>query len=307
MPVLTVYRHGSTCGVPPALNTHPRAIRGEVGGWSDRSTRSNQRFLYSVDERELSGEGWALSLTVRDCPPDHAAWHKLRRAFSKRLERMGMIRMHWLTEWQRRGCPHLHAAIWFPDGEGIGARDGILYHWVTLARVFGAKPQAQHIKPIHDDIGWFQYLSKHAVRGLKHYQRSAESIPEGWQKTGRMWGRWGDWPTVEGIRLSMAMPGFHAFRRIVRAWRKADARAAVTGSTSWKDERGQRFAFFDDQHRLRHLRRSGVLRRLQSARGMLRCTDPKLSAVRGVSEWLPIDITLDMLGQLHRLGFEVRS
>ena len=63
MPVLTEYRHGMSMGIPPGRNTHVRAKRDTVEGWSDSSTRRNTRFLYSVDERKLTGHGFALSLT----------------------------------------------------------------------------------------------------------------------------------------------------------------------------------------------------------------------------------------------------
>ena len=62
MPVLTEYRHGLTMGIPPGRNDHMRAKREAVEGWSDSSTRRNTRFLYSVDERHLTGFGFALIL-----------------------------------------------------------------------------------------------------------------------------------------------------------------------------------------------------------------------------------------------------
>lgn len=93
--------------------------------------------------------------------------------------RAGMVRLHWVTEWQRRGVPHLHCAIWFPD-----AYDTITptRAWVEVASAYGAGLRGQHARIIDGPVGWFQYLAKHAARGVKHYQRTADSIPEGWQK-----------------------------------------------------------------------------------------------------------------------------
>jgi hypothetical protein len=149
-----------------------RGKRDTVTGWTDRSTRSNTRFLYSVDERHLDGYGFALSVTVKEAPATSDDWHKVRRAFLMRLIRMGMIRGHWLTEWQRRGVPHMHAAVWFD----VGLRDRdffalyiICEHWLAVAEVFGAGPRGQHVSLISDSIGWFQYFLKYAVRGLKYY------------------------------------------------------------------------------------------------------------------------------------------
>lgn len=301
MPVITLYRHGVTAGTPPSAKAGG-GLRGEVTGWSESSTRSNRLFLYSVDETQLTGDGYALSLTVRDIPSSHADWHQLRKAFSKRLDRLGLIRMHWLTEWQRRGAPHLHAAVWFPFSDR-SYLPAILRAWLDLARPFGALSRSQNVVPIHEAIGWFQYLSKHAVRGLRHYQRSAESIPVGWQKTGRMWGRWGSWPLKDRVRVSVSMPGYHRFRRLVRSWRIADARVALSAARRRVDLLQQYrpgLILEVDRRRLRD-----AAARVSSARGMLRCPDPRLSAVRGVSEWMPIDQQLDLLELLQQLGHTV--
>lgn len=279
MPVLTEYRHGCTLGIPPGRNDHVRAKRDTVEGWSDSSTRRNTRFLYSVDERKLTGCGFALTLTVRDCPPSADDWQKLRRAFFMRLSRMGMLRAHWLTEWQRRGVPHMHAAVWFSDSLRESdplAIATIREHWCALAGEYGAGPRGQHVETITNSIGWFRYLSKHAVRGLNHYQRSGENIPDGWKKTGRMWGHLGEWPTIDPVRYSLDNPTFWAYRRMVQRWRLADARAS------------------GDPHRLR------------AARRMLQCSDRSSGSVRGVGEWIGTEQTQAFLRHLASLGHEIR-
>ena len=278
MPIVTEYRHGLTMGIPPRRNTHVRAKRDAVEGWSDSSTRRNTRFLYSVDERKLTGRGLALTLTVRDCPPTADDWKSLREAFFAALRRMGMVRAHWLTEWQRRGVPHLHAAVWFDDDLPIRdpfALSTIPGHWVRLASTYGAGPRGQHVTRIDDTVGWFKYLSKHAVRGLGHYQRSSDSIPQGWKKTGRMWGHLGEWPTIDPVRYTLTMETFWAFRRMVQRWRLADARAS------------------GDHHRLR------------AARRMLQSTDRSAGSVRGVGEWIGTDQTQEFLRHLASQGHEI--
>lgn len=283
MPVVTVYRHGVTAGVPPLKNDHQRALRDVVGGWSEGATRRNTRFLYSVREDLLDGTGYAVTLTVRDCPPDSATWHRYRRAWEMRMVRAGMLRLHWVTEWQRRGVPHLHAAIWFPeDMPEQHARSLIRYAWMDVAEASGVGLRGQHVHPITGVVGWFQYLSKHAARGVRHYQRSLEGIPEAWQeRTGRMWGKGGHWPTREAVRIDLqgreGDRGFFAFRRLVRGWRIADARAA-----------GDRY-------------------RLRSARGMLSSPDRGMSELRGVSEWLSEGLTLALLANLATRGFAVQG
>jgi hypothetical protein len=261
-------------------NSHPRAKRENVAGWSEASTRRNTRFLYSVDERKLTGSGFALSLTVRDCPPTPEAWTKLRGAYFKRLERMGLIRAHWLTEWQRRGVPHMHAAVWFSDPEtdtdAFRLLRNLSDHWIDLAGEYGAQLRGQHVKPITDSVGWFQYLSKHAVRGLKHYQRSSDSIPQQWKKTGRMWGHIGEWPTVDPVRFTVTHEGFWTYRRLIQRWRFADARAS------------------GDHHRIR------------SAKRMLQFNTRALSSVVGLGEWITQERSQDFLRVVAALGHEIR-
>jgi len=267
------------------LNNHVRAKRGEVGGWSESATRRNTRFLYSVQEQHLTGYGLALTLTLRDCPPSSDDWHRIRNAFIHRMKRGGMIRLHWVTEWQRRGVPHLHCAIWFDnvnpsDLEDVGRIYGLVIRsWMDLASAYGARPVSQNIVRITDSVGWFQYLSKHASRGVKHYQRSAASIPSAWEKTGRMWGHWGEWPTRDAIKIGLqgteGDKGYYAFRRLVRAWRLADARA------------------------------SGDVRRVYLAKHVLSCSNRALSSVRGLSEWVPEYIQDMMLANLAVRGYSV--
>jgi len=98
--------------------------------------------------------------------------------------------------------------------------------------------------------------------------------------TGRMWGKAGKWPVQEGMRLELSLTAFFALRRWVRGWRLADARDR-SGVVSERQEATRK-------------------RRIVSARGMLRCGLESLSAVRGVSEWIPEGVQLDMLGYLNR-------
>jgi len=261
-------------------NSHKRAKRGTVQGWSEGATRRNTAFLRSIREDQLNdGPGYALTLTLRHCPATPAEWHKLRRTWEKRMSRLGMIRLHWVTEWQKRGVPHLHAAIWFPDP--YTAQKAITA-WVDVAAPYGASERGQHLRMIDGPIGWFQYLSKHASRGVKHYQRNPEGIPPHWQgNTGRIWGKSGEWPISAPSRINLQNErgdrGFFAFRRLVRSWRTADARG------------------------------KGDARRAYYARTMLRCHVLENSRIRGLSEWIPQDVQYAMLGNLAQRGYSVTA
>jgi hypothetical protein len=204
-----------------------------------------------------------------------------------RMERLGMTHLHWVTEWQRRGVPHLHGALWFPVdlvhamGE-LALRREIQNAWIQVAGHLGASWAGQHVNAVSEALGWFRYVSKHAARGVSHYQRSPENVPASWRmKTGRVWGRWGDWPVRAGIKVTLQDQygdgGWFAYRRLIRSWRVADARA------------------------------SGDLARLKSAKRMLRCHDRRRSRVIGVREWIPEGSMLSLLDNLYSRGYSVEN
>jgi hypothetical protein len=205
------------------------------------------------------------------------------------MERLGMIRTHWVTEWQRRGVPHLHAAVWWPADQvqqwgSHNIENEMVNAWVQMSRkLYGTGFKGQHVQLITGAVGWFQYLSKHAARGVKHYQRSSENVPPAWKlRTGRMWGYRGRWSRREKMRLSLQDQfgdgGWFAYRRLVRGWRVANARGDLANP-----------------------------RRVVQAKRMLACREPAMSRVRGISEWVPQDVTLSMLANLASRGYAVQE
>lgn len=222
MPVLRILPQGAKLHTDPMPGDHERAKRQKVTGWTNRSTRSNRDFLFSVEPDGLTGTGFAVTLTLRECPESADAWQASRRAWVRRMERAGLIRLHWLTEWQKRGHPHLHGAAWFegeiPPGEITGP-------WIQAAARYEPASCGQDARPLTSVTGWFEYLAKHATRGLYHYQRSPENIPPGWDKTGRMWGHVGAWPRAEGLEIAINHAGLYRLRRLWNAHEIAKARA----------------------------------------------------------------------------------
>lgn len=257
---ITLNLHGGKSGTAP-LASPVKHARGVVSGWTPKSARSNTEFLQSVEYDGLTGLGLAFTGTIKDCPETPDDWHKLRDSFIKRLSRLGLIRHHWVTEWQRRGVPHLHGMFFFPEVSGsdyVRLVSAISSAWLALAEPYGGQSRGVHIAPMTDARGWAEYEGKHATRGCSHYQRSKENIPEKWQsKTGRVWGKGGDWPTQAAMTFAASGPVFHRFRRLIRSWRIAEARA------------------------------SGKPRRIAYARRSLKCNNPGQSAVRGTNDWIP--------------------
>lgn len=297
--LVSAYRNGVTMGTPPTTPNREPAKRGEVVGWSAAAVRRHTKWLYSVDAGALGAGGWAFTLTLRDLPADAAAWQSVRRAFIKRMERAGAIRFHWVTEWQRRGVPHLHGVVYFAGEsralDGLDPVAAIVASWLAAASAYRPSWRSQHVEAVAGPLGWLQYLSKHAARGVAHYQRQGK--PAGWEKTGRLWGYGGSWPIDEPMRFDLDRAGGFRLRRLVRSWRVADARAAL--------RRQELHPARDPELQAERLR--AARRRVRSARRMLRCSDPRLSAVRGASEWVSEDTTAQLLWLLVREGHAVEQ
>jgi len=187
----------------------------------------------SVQEDGLTGCAFGFSLTVRDCPPDPESWSLLVKSFSDALMQAyrtplpRAVRLHWLTEWQKRRCPHLHGVVWLPDmskDEAAVVVAWVKALWVERAATWGASPLSQDCKPVFDRGGWFDYLAKHSARGVSNIQRDPSGMPPKWQgRTGRMWGRSGVWPLQEPVRVDDARHHY-AFRRILKRVRVVQVR-----------------------------------------------------------------------------------
>ncbi len=109
---LKAYPNGGSMG--RGNNAPVGGRRGSVTGWSRGSVRRHKAWLYSVDVAGLDGDGYGVTLTLRHTPASHDDWTALRlhRAFRE----AGLSRWHWVVEWQRRGTPHPHLAVYAPAG-----------------------------------------------------------------------------------------------------------------------------------------------------------------------------------------------
>lgn len=219
MPLVRIYPQGSSGGSagPGRKPDDGGKTRGKVVGWSKSAARRNVAWLWSVDPDQLASDGWAATFTMGGWPESSDQWHAARRALIRRLERAGLRSYHWVIESTALGRPHLHMALYGPgklDGEAGLA-------WLAICAKYGweARWKSQHVVPIHDARGWSEYVAKHGARGVGHYQR--ETIPVGWEKTGRLWGKGGDWPTVEAMEWDLTPAEFHRYRRLLLAYLRA--------------------------------------------------------------------------------------
>ena len=267
MPRVTVLPNGVTASCPrfgPLKEAAPK--RGLVQGWSRKSTGRLRRWFYAVDGDRLDGRGFALTLTVRDLPPAAADWTRTREAFKKRIVRAGAVRFQWLTEWQRRGVPHLHGCVWFPEASEV-TPELVRDHWLSSAGEWGPGSSAQVVTPLWGLSGWLQYQAKHSSRGVRHYQRA--NVPEAWREgTGRLWGTVGAWPLREEVR-EIDLETFHRFRRLLRSWMVAQARQGAKRPEDWR--------------RVAYLRR------------MLADPERNRSVVRAVGEFCPEEVSRELL------------
>jgi hypothetical protein len=261
MPRLTVMPNGVTASCPRFGPLEEPAKRGQVTGWSIQATRRLRRWFFAVDGSQLDGCGYAFTLTVRDLPPSSADWMATREAFLQRMRRAGMVRGQWLTEWQRRGVPHLHGAVYFDEP----ARDRdelVAQHWLDAAAEWRPGREGQAVKELWGLPGWLQYQAKHSSRGVRHYQRA--TVPNAWKSTGRLWGVLGEWPARELV-LDVDRAVFWRFRRLMRSWLIA------------------------------HARRAGEERRVAYLRRMLADPERARSAVRAVGEFCPEHVAMQLL------------
>jgi hypothetical protein len=224
----------------------------------------------------LTGSGDAVTLTMLQTPVSYQDWQNLLKRLFDRLREAGFLRWHWVVEWQRRGTPHLHLAV-YGESEYVSPGNAVVAMWLDLtSERYGSRLSAQFVTPITGPVGWLRYLSKHASRGVAHYQRQGK--PAGWEKTGRLWGYGGDWPASEPVQGVLTQRQYHQVRRMVRRYAIAQARAAALRYQAFGDEKKAAAAW----------KSVGYLR------GMLACNDRMLSSVRGVSEWVPGPVLMDM-------------
>lgn len=281
--------------MPAAPSMHQRAKRGRITGWSAEAVRRHTQWLKSVLWLQLTGFGYGITLTMGECPPTPEDFHAMRRAMLKRFERSGAVRIHWVVEWTRRKVPHLHLSVYFPRPLDALERAKIKSAWAEVAGRYVVSARGQHISQMTGPEGWAKYLSKHAARGVSHYQRQGK--PAGWETTGRLWGHWGDWPTEDPAGFTLDSASWFQTRRRVRSWRIADARTELLEA-----QKRLASARTDLDRRRAQKRLSAARVRLVSARRCLSHSDRKVSTVRGMSEWPHRELTERLLDLVAEQG-----
>lgn len=301
MPTITMMPLGINGHFPGPGNPAPPA-RGNTRGLTPSAARRCKKFLMSIDPGKLTGHAFTYTFTLPRCPETSDEWGRLKKALFRKFKEMGCHRHHHVTEWTRRGVPHLHGFIFFHDhrtkylpafrrtfhGIRTTPRE-VVNVWLEITKKYGTLDVAQHVQDCNNDISarWFQYLSKHSSRSARHYQRDAEKVPKGWKSTGSMWGKSGsDWPIIQD-EYEIPEQVFHRLRRIVRAHARSRAITDLRNAQWASEER-------------RELLTRQAMGTLQYLRSQKKITNPKQSAVRPISEWVVSDLSSDMIEAAYR-------
>lgn len=313
MPLIRLYPNGSTAYNPSGVTNTSPTKRKETIGWSPHVSKRLKKWLYSIPIDSLSGQGYSFTLTVRDCPADSETWAKIRDNFIKRLFRSGCIRLQWLTEWQGRGVPHIHGIAYFDNEYSSGE---IIRHWLQVSKEFNSVSYAQDSKPVHSVLGWLDYLAKHASRGYYHYQRSPDNVPDGWKKTGRVWGFRGDFLSRTPMEFQIDQAGFNQYRRIAKKLHHSKVRdrfkKVLIGLI--KDEgKSIPLGMIKDVPPdrlnivLRRFFHKSLFREYKYSKYALKSNDENLGRIMGVSDWIDIDHSQRIVMWLGSQGYDVHQ
>lgn len=182
-PIMRLYPNGVSyaqvhAGKPPGVK------RGNATGWNSHTASRFRQWLMSIDIDALLRDGmalWGFTLTIAETPSSPEAWAGIREKWFKRVDRrLPGCRWVWITEFQRRGTPHLHGVLVAPANVGDTVRQLCYGDWPEVASAAGERKtlaRAQYVTEIYSASGWLQYLTKHLQRGPNHYQRNR--LPDG--------------------------------------------------------------------------------------------------------------------------------
>lgn len=265
-------------------------------GWTVNVARRNEQRLQQIDFDGIDGVPAFVTLTMPSQQMEDvtaAMFHGWLKSWLRYMKRHGLRHYYWILEFQASGNPHLHVLVWLDrEWEPLETYKA-LRSWVSMLNKsdVGARIQGQIWENI--DVGGeltvdgetvpahpervLMYLAKHAARGVAHYQRQIENMPDDWQfRSGRVWGHDRGLPLREQQDFECDYATFWRYRRLVRRWRVSEANSIV------------------DPER----RRSAILQ----ARRCLRCPRPDISPYRGISAWVPAEVASQLLDAASRGG-----
>lgn len=307
MPTITIRAHGVSAtrnqtvvnpvtGEIVTLTAFQPPERTATRGWTPNVARRNEQRLQQVDFDAVEGFPAFVTLTMPSGQMGEvsaAMFHGWLKSWLRYMKRHGLRHYYWILEFQASGNPHLHVLVWLDHEPDALETFKALRSWVGILDKSGVGARIQGQAWENIDVGGeitvdgervpahpervLMYLAKHAARGVAHYQRQIENMPDDWQyRSGRVWGHDRGLPLRAQQDVECDYATFHRFRRLVRRWRFAEARAI-------KD---------------RDRRRAAIVQ----ARGSLKCGRPDISPYRGVSAWIPSDVASALLDAAEVMG-----
>lgn len=279
-PKITITTSGLKGGIAGG-NKGKHGKRGQTMGWSVGSARRNKDFLQSVIVGSLPKRPIAFTLTVNSIPETAVEFQYLIKKLRLWLYRNGALADHWVIEWTEKGRPHIHGCVLISDNQPFEVMEGmydLVQFWLKITKHLGTNDRGQDIRLVQKSVGWFEYVSKHASRGMKHYQREAHSMPKGWQKTGRMWGKGGDWPVgSESFRTDIKT--YWKFRRLLKNYLLSVNQSKIKHAGRYNSDRVYR----------KYVRNKVFLRK------RLKNNKRKMSEVQGINDWVPDHVSYELL------------
>lgn len=304
MPRLTIRQHGASASIPRhpiAGNLQKPEERKANRGWTAAVARRNSQYLQRIDFERVDGTPYAVTLTLPAWQMEQVTpvvMHRLIDVMIKYLRRHGMLHFHWIIEFTARRMPHIHMSVWMADryeewdrhlrqyivwdNNESAVVSNVVVKWLELTEAEGlhTSSNSQDVQLIDGNEAWLVYIAKHGIRGVKHYQRALDNMPDEWRDgAGAMWGHDRKMPVADDSVLPMDMRAFHQFRREARKWCCAHA------------------CMIKDPHRR--------AKAIGQARRSNRCCRPELSVVRPVSVWIPKDVTISIVRGLRSRGYMI--
>ena len=118
-----------------------------------------------------------------------------------------MLHFHWIIEFTARRMPHIHMSVWMADryeewdrhlrqyivwdNNESAVVSNVVVKWLELTEAEGlhTSSNSQDVQLIDGNEAWLVYIAKHGIRGVKHYQRALDNMPDEWRDgAGAMWG-----------------------------------------------------------------------------------------------------------------------
>ena len=150
--------------------------------------------------------------------------HRLIDVMIKYLRRHGMLHFHWIIEFTARRMPHIHMSVWMADryeewdrhlrqyivwdNNESAVVSNVVVKWLELTEAEGlhTSSNSQDVQLIDGNEAWLVYIAKHGIRGVKHYQRALDNMPDEWRDgAGAMWGHDRKMPVADDSVLPMDM------------------------------------------------------------------------------------------------------